>query len=114
MNSCRVFQRISRATLMMKNETRRAAQIQGRIAASTFVDSEAIVTVTRDGEEYTKLLVEKGDDTDPTEFSIFWLVPNNEYTVEVEVDGTTVLDEDVAAADLEPGEVHTLNAGDPI
>ena len=98
------------------NETRRAAQIQGSIAATTFVDSEAEVTVTQDGEEYTKLLVEKADDTVPTEFSIFWLVPNNGYTVRVEVDGTLdpVLDEPVAAADLEPGEVYFLNFGDPI
>ena len=95
------------------NETQRAAQIRGTIAALTFVDSEAEVTVTHDGEEYTKLLVTKTDDVAPTEFSIFWLVPNNEYTVEVEVDGTMVLDEDVAAADLEPGEVFTL-LGSPI
>jgi hypothetical protein len=96
------------------NETQRAAQIQGSIAASTFVDSEAEVTVTHDGEEYTKLLVTKTELTDPTEFGIFWLVPNNEYTVEVEVDGSTVHDEDVDAADLEPGEVFTLNLGSPI
>ena len=96
------------------NETQRAAQIRGSIAASTFVDSEAEVTVTHDGEEYTKLLVTKTDDVNPTEFSIFWLVPDNEYTVLVEVDGTTALDEDVAAADLEPGEVYTLNSGSPI
>ena len=95
------------------NETRRAAQIRGSIAASTFVDSEAEVTVTHDGEEYTKLLVTKTDDVAPTVFRIFWLVPNNAYTVEVEVDGTRVHDEDVAAADLEPGEVFTL-LGSPI
>jgi len=94
------------------NETQRAAQIQGSIAASTFVDSEAEVTVTYDGEEYTKLLVTKTDDTAPTEFSIFWLVPNNEYTVEV--DGTIHYEEEVASTDLEPGEVHILNSGSAI
>ena len=94
------------------NETQRAAQIWGSIAASTFVDSEAKVTVTHDGEEYTKLLVTKTDPVDPTEFRIFWLVPNNEYTVEV--DGTIVYEEVVVATDLEPGEVHTLNSGSPI
>lgn len=96
------------------NETQRAAQIRGSIAALTFADSEAEVTVTHDGEEYTKLLVTKDPSEDPTEFRIFWLVPDNEYTVEVEVDGTTALDEDVAATDLEPGEVYTLNSGSPI
>jgi hypothetical protein len=97
------------------NETQRAAQIRGSIAESTFLDSEAEVTVTLDGEEYTKLLVTKTDpSSDPTEFCIFWLVPDNEYTVEVEVDGTTALDEDVAATNLEPGEVYTLNSGSPI
>jgi hemin uptake protein HemP len=94
------------------NETQRAAQIRGSIAASTFVDSEAEVTVTHDGEEYTKLLVTRTDDVDPTEFSIFWLVPDNEYTVEV--DGTIHYEEEVASADLEPGEVHTLNLGEAI
>jgi len=93
------------------NETQRAAQIRGSIAASTFVDSEAEVTVTHDDEEYTKLLVTKADPDDPTEFRIFWLVPNNAYTVEV--DGTIHYDEDVAATDLEPGEVYTL-LGSPI
>jgi hypothetical protein len=94
------------------NETKRAAQIQGSIAASTFVDSEAEVTVTHDGEEYTKLLVTKTDGAGPTEFRIFWLVPNNGYTVEV--DGTIHYEEEVASADLEPGEVYTLNLGSPI
>jgi hypothetical protein len=95
------------------NETQRAAQIRGSIAASTFVDSEAEVTVTHDGEEYTKLLVTKTDpSSDPTEFCIFWLVPDNRYTVEV--DGTIHYEEEVASTDLEPGEVHTLKSGSPI
>ncbi len=94
------------------NETQRAAQIRGSIAASTFVDSEAEVTVTHDGEEYTKLLVTRTDDVDPTEFRIFWLVPDNGYTVEV--DGTIHYEEEVASTDLEPGEVHTLNLGEAI
>jgi hypothetical protein len=91
------------------NETQRAAQIRGSIAATTFVDSETEVTVTHDGEEYTKLLVTKTDDALPTEFRIFWLVPNNTYTVEV--DGTMHYEEEVASTDLEPGQVHTLNSG---
>jgi hypothetical protein len=57
------------------NETQRAAQIRGSIAASTFVDSEAVVTVSVEDEEYTKLAVTKTDDVAPTEFRIFWLVP---------------------------------------
>lgn len=96
------------------NETQRAAQIQGSVAASTFVDSEAVVTVTTGGEEYTKLLVTKTDPADPTEFRIFWLVPNHPYRVELEVDGTLVFEEEVAAEDLEAGEVFTLNLGSPI
>lgn len=97
------------------NETQRAAQIRGSIAESTFGDSEAIVTVTVDGgEEYTKLAVTKTDDVEPTEFRIFWLVPNNSYTVAIEVNGEEVLPEPVTTGDLEPGEVFTLNLGLPI
>ena len=94
------------------NETQRAAQIRGSIAAATFVGSEAEVTVTHDGEEYTKLLVTETDPTGPTEFRIFWLVPNNAYTVEV--NDRTYYEEEVASTDLEPGEVYTLNSGSPI
>jgi hypothetical protein len=89
------------------NETQRAAQILGTIAASTFVDSEAVVTVTVDGEEYTKLVVTEADPpATETEFRIFWLVPNNEYTVEVS--GAGVKTETVYADALKPGEVFTL------
>jgi len=91
------------------NETQRAAQIQASIAASTFVDSEAIVTVTVEGgEEYTKLVVTKADDVQPTEFSIFWLVPNNSYTVAIEVNGVEGLPLPVTTGYLKPGEVFSL------
>jgi hypothetical protein len=98
------------------NETQRAAQIRGSIAASTFVDSEAVVTVTVDGgEEYTKLVVTKADlPATQTEFRIFWLVPNHSYTVLVEVDENVVHEEEVGDTHLEPGEVFSLNLGSPI
>jgi len=105
------------------NETRRAAKIQGSITDSTLVNSLAEVTVTFNGEEYTKLIVEDADseNSDPTVFLIYWLVPNKEYTVQVEVadldtpDQVTLVHEEVVeASDLGAGVVFALNQGVPI
>ena len=59
-------------------------------------------------------------------FSIFWLVPNQNYRVEIDLnpnlenglaliqEGNAEFREDVNAADLDPGEVWVLNKNDPI
>jgi hypothetical protein len=94
------------------NETSKAATIVGIIDWEGFADSTATVTVESQGQEYTKLVVEK-EDGGNTEFRIFWLVPNHSYTVELEVNGVSVLPEPVTTGDLGPGEVVTLNFGSP-
>lgn len=99
-------------------ETLKAATIHGRIDNTSFVDPHnAIVTVFADDgqEEYTKVEVSKSDTEDPTEFSIYWLVPNEDYIVEIDFDPDIEgpeYDEDVL--DLKPGEVFELNEGNPI
>jgi hypothetical protein len=104
--------------------TAEAATITGNILGATFgAESEATIVVTRDSdnsgtltagdEEYTKLVVTKGP-SDPTPFSIFWLVPEQSYIVEVQVGGGTVYSEAVAGASLPPGAVFPLNTGNPI
>ena len=104
-------------------ETFEAATIAGSIDNDSFVDSQnAIVTVSVNNpdsgefEEYTKLEVSKSDTT-PTEFSIYWLVPDNKYKVEIDfnpdLDGPEY-EEDIDAFDLESGEIFKLNGNAPI
>jgi len=96
-------------------ETQAAAKIQGSITAASFGGlAEAVVTVEFQSEPYTRVVVEKPDLTDPILFSIFWLVPNQAYHVEVEVDGFIPYEEDVEALDLGSGETFLLNGGAPI
>ena len=112
--------------------TQQAATIQGSIAEGTFPASgEAVVTVIWDkklaeegtdvDEEYTKVRVEKT--TDPTPFQIFWLVPNEDYIVKVEIDDdgdentppNLVHEEAVLSGQLEVDDPpFDLNDGDPI
>jgi len=77
--------------------TTEAWTIKGNVTSSSFGSppdqKEAVVIVfwdsNRNGafdpgvdEEYTRLSVQKGG-SDPTEFSVFWLVPNENYYVQV-------------------------------
>jgi hypothetical protein len=115
-----------------------AATIEGSIDNSSFVDSGTAIIVVKDsrGEEYTRVEVPQSTAVDSisTEFSIFWMVPNQYYTVEIDLNknaGTTDGDsihvdcnETVAVTadefgnevprELEEGEVFRLNGGDPI
>jgi hypothetical protein len=96
-----------------------AATIDGSIDNSAFGASEkATVTVIAEvnQEEYTIIEVSKSDTEDPTEFSIFWLVPNESYTVEIDLDqdNTAYYDEFVEDIDLPEGAVFKLNIGNPI
>jgi hypothetical protein len=101
-----------------------AATITGSILAATFgAESEATIIVTQDSdnsgtltagdEEYTRVVVTKGP-SDPTAFSIFWLVPEQAYIVEVQVGGGTVYSEAVPETSLPPGALFPLNSGSPL
>ena len=61
---------------------------------------------------------EKSDTEDPTEFSIFWIVPYESYTVEIDLDQDDSTDSDydefVEDTDLPEGAEFELNEGDPI
>jgi hypothetical protein len=78
-------------------ETKKAATIVGHIDDAAFGDDDyAIVTVfVRDSaaafsyEEYTKILVTNTTSEDLEMFTIFWLVPNKQYLVEIDSEGTS-------------------------
>ena len=111
--------------LLHINHTEEAALISGEIAPMTFdyhSSSEAIVAVfmdndlsgnlTADDEEYTRIRVDK----DNPDFTIFWLIPEEGYTVAVEVDGRehTIYEQFIYPADLQRGGVFELNHGNPV
>lgn len=102
-----------------------AATINGKITQESFVagqNAEVTVFVPNSGiqggyEEYTKMEVSESG-TDPTEFSIYWLVPDEDYRVEIKFDPDFVngvdFSEDLSATGVEPGRVRNLNGGNPI
>jgi hypothetical protein len=105
-------------------ETGEAATITGSIAAATFgAETQATIVVTQDNDnsgtltagdkEYTRLVVAKGA-SDPTLFSIYWLLPDLSYIVDVQIAGVTVYSEAVANTSLPPAAVFPLNGGNPI
>ena len=102
-----------------------AATIKGEIAKGSFVvgqNAEVTVFIPNSGiqggyKEYTKIEVYESD-IDPTKFSIYWLVPGEDYKIEIKFDpefGNGIdFSEDVSANDLEPGKVWSLSGGTPI
>ena len=107
------------------NHTHEAALIHGEIGATTYDDfgtSEAIVTVykdsdfsgglTIDDEEYTRIRVHRASPS----FTVFWLVPEEGYTVTVEIDGIEPAEYEqfVYPADLQRGDVFELNQSNTI
>jgi hypothetical protein len=68
--------------------------------------------LTADDEEYTRIRV----DRDSPEFTIFWLIPEEGYTVAVEIDGRepTEYEQFMYPADLQRGGVFELNHGNLI
>jgi len=109
-------------------KTLEAATIIGWINDTSFIDPyDARVTVfvyntdIGDYEEYTKLDVSP-DEISPTEFSIYWLVPNEKYLVEIDFNTSSDLDvkytEEIDPTDdnvdIGPGAIHELNGGNPI
>ena len=104
--------------------TTEAATITGSIAAATYgAESQATIIVIQDSdnsgnltpgdEEYTRLVVAKGS-SGPTPFSIYWLVPNQPYIVEVQIGGSTVYSQAVAGSSLPMAVIYPLNSGNPI
>lgn len=100
-------------------DTSKAATINGKIAQGSFdVDQNAEVTVfvlnpkTKEYEEYTKIEVSKSD-ADSTEFSIYWLSPNQDYIVEIDFDPDLEngFEFSEQVNDLDPGEVRDLRLG---
>jgi hypothetical protein len=107
------------------NHSEEAATIQGEIAPSTFAEYgsiEATVAVildkdlsgnwSADDEEYSRIEVD-GDDL---RFTIFWLVPEEGYTIAVDLDGRqpAEFEQFVYPADLQKGDVFELNQSNPI
>ncbi|HSQ85472.1 MAG TPA: hypothetical protein VLM43_12190, partial [Desulfobacterales bacterium] len=102
-----------------------AATINGKITQESFVagqNAEVMVFIPNSGiqggfKEYTKMEVSESG-TDPTEFSIYWLVPDEDYRVEIKFDPDFVngvdFSEDISATGFEPGRVRNLNEGNPI
>lgn len=104
--------------------TAQAATITGSIAAATYgAENQATLIVTQDSdnsgnltpgdEEYTRLVVAKGS-SGPTSFSIFWLVPDQTYIVEVQIGGDIVYSQTVPGSSLPAAAVYPLNSGNPI
>jgi hypothetical protein len=104
--------------------THKAAMICGSIDKDTFVGDppqEAVVTVVVDKNEngisddseelYAQIAVEKDSDVDPTNFCTYWVDPNQDYIVVVEVDGTEEFNEHVDDGDLFAGDKFFLNGG---
>lgn len=96
-----------------------AATINGNISQSAFGDGgKATVTVFAETnqEEYTSVEVSKSETEDPTDFTIFWLVPNESYTVKIDLDQNGAVDyqEFIEDTDLPEGAVFELNTGIPI
>jgi hypothetical protein len=107
------------------NHTEEAALIQGKIAATTFdthgsgaavvavfMDSDSSGDLTADDAEYTRIKV----DRDSPGFTIFWLIPEEGYTVALEMGGAqpTKYEQYIYPADLQKGGVFQLNQGNPI
>ena len=102
-----------------------AATIKGGISQGSFIvgqNAEVTLFIPNSGiqggyEKYTKIEVSESD-TDPTEFSIYWLVSDEDYRVEIKFDPDFVngvdFSEDVSVTDVKPGQVWNLNGGNSI
>lgn len=64
-----------------------AAIFEGELDNSSFGDSkEATVVVKTDGEIYTQVEISQSSTDDPTIYSIFWIVPGQNYSVNIDID----------------------------
>ena len=128
--SLRLFQTPVASSYQLKpvlhiNQTETAATIHGEISAETFAEyhsGEATVSLFVDkdlsgdlsagDEEYTKVVVGRENPI----FTIFWLVPEQGYTIHIEMDGTgsPEFEQFVFPADLQKGGSFELNHSSPI
>jgi len=80
-------------------ETDNAATIEGYITKTSFPTEGYVVITVFDstGQEYTSLRVDQDTTVDETAYSIFWLVPNQAYRVDINYNPATddVVDESV-------------------
>jgi hypothetical protein len=103
-------------------ETSEAATIEGSIGNSHFTlenNNYVLITVIAksNNEEYTKVRVDKDTTAGATQttYSIFWIVPNQDYRVEIDYNPLTGIppasdaSKDVLAADVEPGETAIVD-----
>ena len=114
-------------------ETAEAATIEGFIANSSFIGSYVVIRVVdTTGQEYTKVQVNKDTTAGVTDtaYSVFWLVPNQAYTVQVNYNPGLDDDPNVAGTQdgyddsiavppspspdypdgtLQPGDIYTLD-----
>ena len=105
---------------LFHNDPDEAATICGSIDADSFVGDgdpqNVVVNVLRNGvETYTLVTVPKDSDADPTGFCIYWLVPDESYTIRIVNGSGDMYEENVP--ELETGETFDLNGvngGDPI
>ena len=109
-------------------ETSADAIITGTINNDSYTDHvpiEALVTVSerlateQTWTEYTKVVVPMNADGETTDFTIYWLVPNKIYLVEIDFDpsiDTDNYDEEIDhnIVDIGPGATYSLNDGNPI
>ena len=103
---------------LFNNSPQEAATICGTIAPGSFDTDSVDVSVIWHGpkgdETYTQVIVDKKDDTVGTEFCIFWLVPKQDYTVQIDNGVDPIYQERVYAVDLEPGASYDLHDGTEI
>jgi hypothetical protein len=74
------------------------------------------VTVFANQEEYTIVEVSESGTGAPADFNIFWLVPGESYTVQIDWDQDDEIDcrENISGNHLPAGAIFELNGGDPI
>jgi hypothetical protein len=91
-----------------------AAIISGSIDNASFGLSEKATVIVLDSNDmiYTKVEIEKSTTDNPTDFSIFWLVPNQIYSVQIDLnqDGNIDCNEfEELIPMLEEGDRYPLN-----
>jgi Domain of unknown function (DUF4382) len=101
--------------------TTEAATIQGSILNTSIPNGNGYVIISvvalSNNEEYTRVRVDKNTTTGATktDYTIFWLVPKQDYRVYIDYDPETEIpqafdnDKPVYATDVEPGETATVN-----
>ena len=101
-------------------ETAEAATIKVTITNSNFdlAQNAWITVLSKDAngsytEEYTKVEVTRHDPPGTTIFSIFWIVPNQDYLVQVDYNPTVAdgseQEQEVLAGNVGPGEIADVN-----